>query len=51
MPNKQTNKIRLCKKTQRKIKQGNVIAIEKVEKEISNIVSVLWLQEVFMQME
>ena len=34
MPNKQTNRIRLCKKTQRKIKQGNVKAIEKVEKEI-----------------
>ena len=34
MPNKQTNKIRLCKKTIRKIKQGNINEIRKVEKEI-----------------
>ena len=34
MPNKQTNKVRLCKKSQRKIKQGNITAIKKLEKEI-----------------
>lgn len=34
MPNKQTNKVRLCKKSQRKIKQGNIMEIKKLEKEI-----------------
>ena len=34
MPNKQTNRVRLCKKTLRKIKQGNVNEVKKVEKEL-----------------
>lgn len=35
MPNKQTNRIRLCKKSQRKIRQGNIKTIKKLEKEIT----------------
>ena len=34
MPNKQANRVRLCKKTLRKIKQGNVNEVKKVEKEL-----------------
>jgi len=34
MPNKQTNRVRLCKKTLRKIKQGNVNEVKKVENEL-----------------
>ena len=34
MPNKQTNKVRLCRKSKRRIKQGNVKALKLLEKEI-----------------
>ena len=34
MPNKQTNKVRLCKKTIKKIKQGDIESSKKTEKEI-----------------
>ena len=33
MPNKQTNKIRLCKKTPKRIKQGDLNSIKKTERE------------------